>query len=862
MLTRRFPDASEEVASQKSACRAQPSWLPDDPTLEMGALSRIRTYAAVFVSLTFVAVMGTPLARGAAATPAVVLSDVSTSYRSTVEIPVQLLNGQPFSHLQQTFTYDPQVLTFTGIVGDLAAQSATLSAASAGRGRILVEGTGSFIAPAPDTTLYYLSFRAKAQTSVTTAVQLVRSLLGNRAQSRPSTATVQLVYGWTNIGPFNINTGTGLHSAQSGVVSAVGFAPGSDILYLASGQAHPMSGPGGYPGVTGDGGIYKSNDGGQTWSFADLGLSYTDVTALAVDPTNPQVAVIEVEGPEPTTGLIYKTVNGGETWQETYPAGGYGLEYKGTTLYATTFHAILASADFGTTWHVVASFPHFIVTASAVSSDEQTMYVGVWKESTAYTSGVKSAYAEVLASTDGGKTFSESLNVDNVLNPSISQIVINPTQPQNVFVVTSSPYLGPENGNPSLYETTDAGATWAMIDTVARGLPNATPVQYIAVDPQQGDVVYGGVNGGLYRSIDDGASFSQVPNFFFDVRCVVFDPQNDQRIYVGTDQGLYASQDGGSTFSPLNNRPGTLIYDIATDGTQIFTTVQDMSPVYSPDDGNSWTVVNRGELGIVAADPYDPLVVLMWTEPHVTGFFYVSEDAGKIFSAPQIDETQQENTEIWTASGFAFDKSGAIFLAGGQGIFESTDKGQTWQLLPGSPSDAQTVAVGVDNPAVVYAASWNGLFVSHDYGATWTKVSSDAFNSLAVDPQNSSIVVGSQYNPSLNPNTFGLQILGTTMVSTDDGASFTETSMHSEDHFTTFPQVMFATGASGPVLIYTCQSGVYASLNLGRTWRDVSFNLPDRAVTSLTLSSHGTAYISTYGAGVWTYPNFLAALGE
>ncbi len=825
-------------------------------------MSRTQTFAIALLALALMAVMAAPMARGASPPPTVVLSGVSTSYRGPVEIPVQLMNGQPFSQLQETLTYDPRALVFTGLVGDLASQSANLRASAASPGRIVVTATGTFTAPAPDTTLYYLSFHAKAPEPVTTEVHMVRSLLGQHLQASTSTATVELAYGWTNIGPFNIDTGPGLHAAQSGVVSSVGFTPGSNVLYLASGQAHPMSGPGGYPGVTGDGGMYTSADGGQTWTFANLGLKYTDVTALAVDPANPQVAVIEVAGPVPATGLVYKTVNGGQTWQETYPEGGYGLQYQGGTLYATTFHAVLASSDFGTTWQKVASFPHLIVTASAVSADGQTMYVGVWKESAAYVSGVKSQYAAVLASTDGGKTFTQSLNVDNVLNPSISQIVVNPTLPQNVFVVTSSPYLGPEDGNPSLYASSDGGGTWTMIDTAAHGLPDATPMQYLAVDPQKSGVVYAGVNGGLYRSSDDGTSFSLVPDFFFDVRCVVFDPSNDQRIYVGTDQGLYASQDGGNTWTALNNRPGTLMYDIATVGTQIFTTVQDMSPVYSPDGGNTWTIVNKGELGIVSVDPYDPSVVLMWMEPHVTGFFYVSNDGGKTFAAPQIDETQQESTEVSTASGFAFGKSGPIYLTGGAGIFESTDKGQTWRLLPGSPSDAQTVAVGVDNPAVVYAANWYGLFVSHDFGAHWTKASSEAFNSLAVDPQNSSIVVGSQYNPSLNPDTFGITILGTTMISTDGGASFTPTAMQSNDRFTTAPQVMFAMGPAGPVLIYTCESGVYVSANLGRTWRDVSFNLPDRAVTALTIASDGTAYISTYGAGVWTYPNFLASLGR
>ena len=83
--------------------------------------------------------------------------------------------------------------------------------------------------------------------------------------------------------------------------------------------------------------------------------------------------------------------------------------------------------------------------------------------------------------------------------------------------------------------------------------------------------------------------------------------------------------------------------------------------------------------------------------------------------------------------------------------------------------------------------------------------------------------------------------------------------MRSDDRLTTFPQVMFAGNSD---LIYTCQSGIFVSQDLGKTWLDMSFNLPDKAVTALTLAPDGTAFISTYGAGVWTFPDFLAAVGN
>ena len=787
------------------------------------------------------------------------LGAVTTTPTSRVEVPVTVSGPRAFTSLVQSFSYDPSRLGFVGVIADVATASDRL-AASVRDGVLTVRETGRVRSLAVPTTLYDLTFVARSSAPASSRVTLRSTTVARTSVRGGSVATVVTGPSWTNLGPVSINTGPGLHADQSGVVADLAVAPSDpSTLYLASGQSPPVAGPGGYPGVRGQGGLYKSVDGGLTWSFASTGLRYTDVTAVVVNPTNANDVVIEVEGPQPLSGAIEVSTNGGTTWQVSANVGGYGLQLVGSTLYATTFHALLASDDFGVSWRVVHRFSD-VVTASDVSSDATLIDVGLWAASPSYQSGVNSRSATVEVSANGGVTFSPSLVVPSSTypNPSISQIALDGS---TTYVVTSSPYPGRENGNPSLYESSDGGSTWTMMDTVARGLPLGVPVQVLALDPVTPGTLYVGVNGGLYVSHDAGQSFSLVPNFFFDVRRIIFSPPTYSSMYVGTDQGLYRSDNRGASFSALNNRPGTLIYDVAVDGSRIMTTVQDMSPVTSPDGGATWGIYQLGEIGVVAVDPYDSRTVVLWTEPHVTGFLWVSHDGGATWSVPSIDQTALESTAIFANSAIAFGPGGALYLAGGAGVMASADAGATWRLLAGSPSDTFALAVDPADPSTLYATNWYGVYESSDAGATWVKTSATALNSLAIDPADPSIIAGVRYLPSANPATFGMTLDATVMVSTDAGATFRPTPMTAVDYFSSFPQVTYLKAAT-PVLVFTSQRGVYASLDAGATWVDVNANLPSHAVTALTLDETGAAYIATYGTGVWTMPDFVATVRQ
>lgn len=139
-------------------------------------------------------------------------------------------------------------------------------------------------------------------------------------------------------------------------------------------------------------------------------MNSTEINTIEVDPGNPNVVVVatgdiaSMEG-----GGIYKTINGGQSWQETYPDGGNYLTYYNGQLYAASYHAILKSSNFGTTWQVIYQSPA-IVTTMAIAGNGSTLFAGTFEYN----------YVSIIKSIDNGRNFRrivESLVPEIINNP-------------------------------------------------------------------------------------------------------------------------------------------------------------------------------------------------------------------------------------------------------------------------------------------------------------------------------------------------------------------------------------------------------------------------------------------------------------
>ncbi|MGC8600712.1 MAG: InlB B-repeat-containing protein, partial [Nitrososphaeria archaeon] len=801
------------------------------------------------------------------------LENVSTSFYSDVLVPVELYNYRDFNSIDQIFSFNPNYLEFKGIIDDVASQNVTFNYTYLSSGIIKVVGNGNFSFLFNPTTIYYLDFIPLVHYNIKTEVLLDYSELGKVIYPFQSSSYITLARGWTNLGPSNIN------GYEAGTVPAVGYSPYNlSVLYVASGRGGPWQGNL-YQGesVSGFGGVFKSVDGGKTWFRVDNGLNSTSVNSIVVDPNNTNVVVVSTGGVASIVGGgIYKTVNGGMSWQETYPVGGNFLEYYEGRLYAASYHAVLVSADFGSSWKTVSYFPG-VVTTLLVEDNGSRIFVGLYQYGD----------VQILLSTNYGRNYTVVGNFPGYYT--VSQIIANPDNSSQMWALVAHGYMT----YPNLFRSYNGGLNWTVVNDSQVGINYAVfygsgfqngyiaeVPQAIAYDPQNGSIIYVTGPGYFYISDDGGQHFfSYRPNgakgfeLFAgiagqDNRVISVDPLNGSIIFKGSDQGLAVSYDGGGNWVPLNNRSASLIYTVAADGQNIFTVAQDFAPIFSNDSGKTWYMAPGSEEGWASVDPYNRSIVLVESSDSIQ----VSENGGNSFFTPDIMNFSAWGYTSKNVICFAYSPNGTIFAAQNGGVFRSNDRGKTWYLIPGSPSGLFAFAIDPTNMDVLYGSNFYHLYKSTNFGITWEPVNDLSFNSLAVDPENGSIVIGVRYLADYYAEP---------MISYDGGLNFSVMSgaeatfigavhkgiingtfmpsmfpnISSVDFFGASPQVFFYNTSNGVALFYTTDEGIYETLNLGKTWTCIDYNIPAPVISDLFFSGNGTAYVSTYGMGVWEDPD-------
>jgi photosystem II stability/assembly factor-like uncharacterized protein len=597
-----------------------------------------------------------------------------------------------------------------------------------------------------------------------------------------------------------------------------------------------------YAGTFGAG-VFKSTDGGASWSSVSSGLplncTFIGVKYLAIDPQNPSTLyVYERNDCFPSTYPgVYKSTDGGASWSAgavnfgmpTPPNGAYVLvnalaidPQNPSTLYAGTNIGVLKTTDGGTSWSA-ANFglpndtPNgfYGTSVNALAIDPQntsTVYAAVNNMN-----GLSPSDG-LFKSTDGGASW-------NALKPGplccVFALAIDPQSPSALYAV-----LGPDvSPGPfsRLFKSTDAGESWA--DT---GLPR---VLAVAIDPLDSGRLYAGTDGGgVFRSGDGGTSWSAINSGLraSGVYNLVTDPQNTSTLYATVSAccppsaGLFKSTDGGTSWSLASSGlPENVVGPPAIDPqnpSTIYTGGWDWAGVFkSTDGGVSWSAANSGlNLQVVSTlviDPQNSSTIYAggwrglfksadggatWLDTQAPVLNSVGKLAidiknpGTIYAAGSIECMTRGCIRVrvlkstdgggtWTAADFAFQlgdfiagisvfafdpqNPSTVYAATGgwdapQGsVWKSTDGGTSWLELNyrsdfmdehGWAPDVSALAIDPQNPSTLYAGAFDyyaqrgGVLKSVDGGASWSAVNSGLtmlnVQTLAIDPQNPSTV--------------------------------------------------------------------------------------------------------------------------
>jgi photosystem II stability/assembly factor-like uncharacterized protein len=418
-----------------------------------------------------------------------------------------------------------------------------------------------------------------------------------------------------------------------------------------------------------EGGVFKSTNGGDSWSAVNSGLSSsmfsggpakTPVYALAIDPGTPATLYAGTSG-----NGVFKTTDGGASWS----AVNSGLPKTSVyviaidpsapaTLYAGTYDAfnggnVFKSTNGGASWSAVTS-------GLAISSAVYSLAIDSSRPSTLYAGTDRS----VFKSTNGGASWSE---VNYTSGDAVRALVIDPGNPATL-------YEG--RGQGGIFKSTNGGASWSKVNSgreVFAGLSSATPVNAIAIDPSNPATVYVGTYGGevVFKSTNGGASWSGIKSGLFtnNVYSLAIDPSNPATLYAGSEySGVFKSTDGGASWRGINSGLSTAntVYSIAIDASApatLYAGSYGGGVFKSTNGGASWSAVNSGLT------------------------------ATKVYSVV-IDPSSPATLHAGTSDG----------------VFKSTDGGASWSAVNSGLSAPTVLSLAIDphNPDTLYAGTYGG----------------------------------------------------------------------------------------------------------------------------------------------------------
>lgn len=494
-----------------------------------------------------------------------------------------------------------------------------------------------------------------------------------------------------------------------------------------------------YAGVGGSG-VYRSTDGGDTWTNASDDLTNVYVTALAIDPSDPMTLYAgTVRGVFKTTdaAVRWRAANSGLADDRHVTALGIDPSTP-TTLYVGTHGGFFRSMDGGEQWTASdAELPRpTIVTALAFdAAAPPALYAIGPADCPGYF-----CTGAVFKSVDQGLRWTR-LGIGHAAD--LAQSIA--TGPDGTV------YAGMSFGG--IFRSTDAGASWS----VRSGDLTTTSVRSLATVGGPAPAVYAGVFGGLFKSTD-GASWTLTEQGLTnpDVGSLVAAPSDPATLYVvaGTGHvipsaGVFRSTDAAASVVATAPLPTARV--VAVDPTSATTVYAgtDGGVFRSIDAGDHWSRASAG-LPVPADDcPCGPTSVIMLAiDPTTPATIY----AGVHFVAAGLGRPSYSQLFKTTDSGATWSEASPeidwLYVA-----LLSTDAGATWEPLSSLPPAVGVVIRDPAEPRTLYAGTYFGVFKSVDRGVSWQELNTGLTMRAGPHPDVTALAIAPEHPSTLYAGT-------------------------------------------------------------------------------------------------------------
>jgi photosystem II stability/assembly factor-like uncharacterized protein len=657
-------------------------------------------------------------------------------------------------------------------------------------------------------------------------------------------------------------------------IGSIGLAPSNpNILYVGTGEANILRAS--LPGT----GIYKSKDGGKTFQHIGLENSGT-IARIVVHPKNPDIVYAAASGNEwsynPDRG-VYKTINGGKTWQKVL----YIDEKTGC------------------------------IDLVLDPSDANTLYASMWNRiRKRWSDPVPENGDHICKTTNSGKTWRiiEKGLPDTKVTGRIG-LTVSPSNPNVLYAYVDdhSKKRDPNAGETDSYErlvqkvvigaaiyrSDDKGENWRKMGEVHDFFKPFSGTygwvfSQIRVHPKDENKIYAlGVGNGI--STDGGISWKQwqatdktSEYTHGDNHALWFDANNPDFIILGNDGGVSLTKNGGAKWKNFFKEiPTTQFYTVAYDMStpfNIFGSVQDEGTMSGNEKNTfgqrdtstprAWRMAPGGEGTQIQIDPQNPNIV------------YSSSYYGRLMKTDMSIKTEGRNRKNitdflvgaidslrsdWLAATIISKFNSKVLYHGLQHVYKSTDAGETWKRISNDLSFNRTDRKGIypyliyhqaitsitegGKEGVLYAGTDDGrIWLTENDGADWAEITQNLpenkhvikITTVASDENKVFVVLNDRRADNPTPYIYASNDKGKTWKSITGNLPVSPVNVLIED-----PQTR--------TLFCGTDMGVYLTKDEGKNWVALTGNLPSSvSVNDIFLHPRDRKLvIGTYGRGVY-----------